>query len=481
MQHTNHNKHTRKAALVSAMAFMAVYVLTYLEHASPIFHFSRATSQQINNSTHTLHIAYEGTGQRNESSRTIISSSSITEVTRDWASRCQQRGHHFARAFVSRNNPLSTSPNSSNNNHPQHSTTTQPPPYWCTQEAYDKKSCKTPTQRLCQPKGLLFVKTPKTGSTTISRIMKRIVSHVAQRSSNVTICQHREDHVNGAGLWYANRDPHHSFLLASVRDPAQRAISRFFWSYVTRHSNGTEEPIFMMDDAFVQDYLNQSTSVASGCTSKGQGGYQLNYISMEPIPEWSAWSPHSPTKVIHSQSVEKNVQNAMAQYDFLLLNERMDESLVLLQLLLGLETSDILSLSFNVGGSYRYEHGKCKQLVKSHISPGMQAYFESDEWYAKNYGDYLLYAAGNRSLDMTIEQLGRTRFDAAMQEFHRLEAKVNGICPQQVPFPCSANGTVLFHTDQPVPHAKIDECIDMVVRQEVQSATASLAIKEDEQ
>jgi len=318
---------------------------------------------------------------------------------------------------------------------------------------------------LCQPKGLLFVKTPKTGSTTISRIMKRLVQKVAQRY-NVDSCQHREDHVNGAGFWYANRSPTQSFLLASVRDPAQRAMSRFFWSYVTQQQSQDNNNNQTMDDSFILDYLNKSTSVASGCTSKGQGGYQLNYISMTPILEWSAWSPHNVTQIVRPTVVEEYVRRTMQAYDFMMVNERMDESLVLLQLRLGLQTSDILSLSFNVGGSYRYEHGKCKQLVKPHISKNMQTFFQSDEWYAKNYGDYLLYAAANRSLDATIETLGRDKFDSAMQEFHRLSTKVNEFCNQQVPFPCSSNGTVLFHTDQPVPHAKIEACIDNVVQQD---------------
>ena len=459
---------TRRAALVAAMALMVVYVLTYMEQTSSFFHFARITANTpgINSTVHTRIHATNDT------------SSSVS----DYAIQCQEKGHQLARSFVnSRHTSLSIIPRNYSNPYPH---ATIPPPYWCTHESYDKKSCKTKTQMLCQPKGLLFVKTPKTGSTTISRIMKRIVQQVAQRStsidSNAEVCQHREDHVNGAGLWYGNRDPDHSFLLTSVRDPAQRAISRFFWSYVTRHQQSTDDinstnQSAIPDDAFIQGYLNKSTAMANGCTSKGQGGYQLNYITMDPISEWSAWSPQTPTNVRRPQIVKQNVQQVLQEYDFMVVNERMDESLVVLQLLLGLEPSDILSLSFNVGGSYRYEHGKCKQLAKSYISPGIQAYLESDEWYAKNYGDYLLWAAANRSLDMTIDALGRTtHFAAAMQEFQRLESKVNDICPQQVPFPCSANGTVLFRTDQPVPHAKIDECVNRIVQQEADEAASSL-------
>jgi hypothetical protein len=41
----------------------------------------------------------------------------------------------------------------------------------------------------------------------------------------------------------------------------------------------------------------------------------------------------------------------------------------------------------------------------------------SDAWYALNYGDYALYAAANHSLDLTIERLGKQRFEKALQMY----------------------------------------------------------------
>ena len=49
-------------------------------------------------------------------------------------------------------------------------------------------------------------------------------------------------------------------------------------------------------------------------------------------------------------------------------------------------------------------HGKERgyvSLQKAHTSPVVREYLESDEWQALNYGDFLLYAAANRSLDLT--------------------------------------------------------------------------------
>jgi Sulfotransferase family len=424
---------TRRAFTLSAMTLVVAYVISHLEESYSTVRATRSMS-----TTTTMYT----------NSTVKIPSTEFTQPVPsaqvDWIPRWQRRGESLARSFW--------------NVHPNN------PHWWCTQDTYDK-SCRDDDHRLCRPKGLLYVKVPKSGSTTISKIVKRIVDAVAQRSHLPHQCQHREDHVVGAGQWYGNRDVPQSFLMASVRQPADRAMSRFFWSYVTRHStsgnNGTEAED--VTDEFIQSYLDTSNSVASGCTSKGQGGYQLNYVSLSKIPEWSAWSPDSPTEVLNPNKVEDLVKQTMLDYDFMILNERMEESLVLLQFLLGLQTGDIVSLSYNVGGSYRYEHGKCKQLIKSHVSDGMQEYFQSEEWQAKNYGDYLLFAAVNRSLDMTIDQIGRTEFDIALQEFRRLETKVNQICNERVPFPCSSNGTVLFHAEKSIPHDKIAQCIDEVV------------------
>jgi len=445
----------KKAFAVGAVSLLACYVVGYIKEVQPEFRSARIISHKNDTAT------------RNTTDAIRISPHDVVTATAmPWAARCIHHGKRYARIFW--NAHLNdTTPTATATDQIIHS-----PPHWCTQDTYDRVSCKNDTQVLCEPKGLLFVKTPKTGSTTLARVVKRIAQNVAKRS-NVDVCQHRENHVDGAGLWYRNRNPQHSFLMASIRDPAKRAMSRFDWSYVTRHSHNSSAPIQLEDD-FIQDYImRKSTNVPTGCTSKRQGGYQLNYITMSFIPEWSAWNPDNPTQVKNSEHVEGHVQQAMMDYDFMLLNERMDDSLVILQLLLGLQAGDIVSLSYNVGGSYRYEHGNCKQLIKSVVSPGMQEFFQSDLWYASNYGDYLLYAAVNASLDLTIDRIGRERFDTAMQEFKRMEAKVNQICSQRVPFPCSATGTVLFHTDHPIPHDKIAQCIDNIVQQEVNEAVSS--------
>jgi hypothetical protein len=236
---------------------------------------------------------------------------------------------------------------------------------------------------------------------------------------------------------YGNREPTKSFLWTSLRDPASRAISRVFFTQVSQFGRPpTDEKILSA--------LHKDTKPQGGTISDGQGGFQLRYLSLEPIKKWSAWNETAPTSVQDPEAIQRNIKQVIQKYDFLALTERLDESLVAMQLLLDLPVSDILSTSSKVGGGYFYvkQKGKsrCVPLQKSFRSPAVQAYLESDEWYAQNYGDYLLYAAANHSLDMTIERLGKERFSGALQEYRDALKLVKEECDAKTSFPCSASG-----------------------------------------
>lgn len=167
-------------------------------------------------------------------------------------------------------------------------------------------------------------------------------------------------------------------------------------------------------------------------------------MSLNHIGRWSAWNETAPTTVQDPKAVQENVEQVIQNYDFLALTERLDESLVVIQLLLDLPVSDILSTSSKVGGGYFYveENGKsrCIPLQKSFRSPAVHAYLESDEWYAKNYGDYLLFAAANQSLDKTIERLGKIRFAKALREYRESMKLVKEKCNADAFLPCYASG-----------------------------------------
>jgi hypothetical protein len=178
-----------------------------------------------------------------------------------------------------------------------------------------------------------------------------------------------------------------------------------------------------------------------GSISDGQGGYHLRYMTVKDIPASSFWSREQKTMVLQPGVLRERVQDVILD---IAVTERMDESLVALQLLMGLRLGDILlTSSSKVGGTFSRSSPKepCIEIQKSFISKRVKEYLGSDEWYAKNYGDYLLYAAANRSLDLTIEGLGRDRFEGALRKYRQAKALVDERCASKAIFPCSANGT----------------------------------------
>jgi hypothetical protein len=124
--------------------------------------------------------------------------------------------------------------------------------------------------------------------------------------------------------------------------------------------------------------------------------------------------------------------------------ERLQESLVVLQLLLHLETSDILYLPSKISGQYSYIFNKpragCYKLQKlPNISVSVNAFLSSPAFYAANYEDYLLYKAANKSLDLTIEWFGRDNFEKALSTY-QLMMKEALECEKEAIFPCSPEG-----------------------------------------
>lgn len=138
--------------------------------------------------------------------------------------------------------------------------------------------------------------------------------------------------------------------------------------------------------------------------------------------------------------------------------ERFDESIVALQLLLGLEPSDILYFSSRDPHQNPYERQPVKrkqntfrcQLVWDWqsilMTPPIQHHLQSAEWFAKNYGDYLLYHASNQSLDRTIMKIGLDTFAKALKDFRQLLQLAQEQC--QPIFPCSSSGFDQYEASQ---------------------------------
>ena len=73
----------------------------------------------------------------------------------------------------------------------------------------------------------------------------------------------------------------------------------------------------------------------------------------------------------------------------------------------------------------------------------MKAYLESDEWKEIIREDLELYKAANRSLDMTIDRLGRGRFEKNLSKFKAALKEANDRCRGRTVFPCTKEGRKL--------------------------------------
>ena len=95
-------------------------------------------------------------------------------------------------------------------------------------------------------------------------------------------------------------------------------------------------------------------------------------------------------------------------------------------MILNLNPGDILYLSSKVAGAYDAgATGGCHKIPEKIEWPGLKEFVSSPYWKRRYKLPNALYAAANRSLDLTIEKLGRERFNKALEEHKRLKSLIN--------------------------------------------------------
>jgi len=70
----------------------------------------------------------------------------------------------------------------------------------------------------------------------------------------------------------------------------------------------------------------------------------------------------------------------------------------------------------------------------------MREYFESDAWANMTQEDLALYQAANRSLDLTIDRLGRHEFQTKLVQYQTGLEISRQRCAANVTFPCTKQG-----------------------------------------
>ena len=152
-------------------------------------------------------------------------------------------------------------------------------------------------------------------------------------------------------------------------------------------------------------------------------------------------------------------------------------------MILKLHISDILYLSSKTSGYAFTGDGKgnvyCVELAKKVTTPEMTEYFASDEWKEMNENDYLLYDVVNRSLDMTIESLGKQAFLSNLDAYRQALKMAEDECQTRVIPPCSADGTLnpdnnCYVRDEGCAH----DCLDnLVASSRIDSVSAATEVE----
>ncbi|GKY99308.1 hypothetical protein MPSEU_000885900 [Mayamaea pseudoterrestris] len=266
--------------------------------------------------------------------------------------------------------------------------------------------------------GFLFVKPFKTGSSTASGLNLRIARNVAARDQqhDFDVCKARSDHV-WANAKYYDRLPDKSFLWTIVRHPTARVVSQFFHFRVSRAKSEPTDRNFIAYMTtgpidMIHDYYLGSLSLQ-------------DYKRGETDPVATA-------------------NHILKEYNFVGITERMDESAIALAMLLNVPIGDLLYLTAKGHGGYDDAGGRdgnvCTFIWPSFVSSGMQAYLDSDDWKEKSHWDTILYDAANRSLDLTIDKLGRERFYDNVAVYKQAKRLSEERCLHNVTFPCSEGG-----------------------------------------
>lgn len=115
-------------------------------------------------------------------------------------------------------------------------------------------------------------------------------------------------------------------------------------------------------------------------------------------------------------------------------------------MLLNIPLGDILYLSAKINGGYD-AYKPCTYIQPSFVTTGMQDFFSSNLWKTKVDRDLALYRAVNRSMDLTIDYLGREEFERRLDSFRTALAMAEARCGPTAVFPCDRNGRINQHTD----------------------------------
>jgi len=312
--------------------------------------------------------------------------------------------------------------------------------------------------------GILFHRPQKTGSTTITGIILRLVHNRGRQQYGFEKCKHRSIHGSGKEFEFVKRDRTKSILLSIIREPTARALSEIFHFEVTVYLHEPTDEFIKQNllrggnymryftDLGVRTYdvqpafgfakelaaENGNITVEMHDTALLANGIKVGKRKIEQIKNY--WK-FGVDKFIHNLT-----RDILDDYDLILIMERMDESLVAFQMLFNLTTKEILYTRARSSGSFSngFSDRPCVYIIPTFKSTGLKKFIASDEWQRHIAPDIEFYKAAHKSLDRTIEALGRTEFEAKLATFRKALKLAARNCEGRVKTMCTNGGKRIF-------------------------------------
>ena len=245
---------------------------------------------------------------------------------------------------------------------------TDPRTVWCPMipETHHHAMSQTPPP----PKGLLFAKTIKTASSTAAAVTMRLARRVGQRlaasssievhhnqqplqdktthtavvppSTTAMMCPHMYVHAHSYTNQFSQRDSAHSFLWTMVRHPQTRAMSAYkYFQLATMGQVPSPEALVAYLEA-TKDQMLQQLRMDRPRINEALGILTIPDKNNHNKTTIARQSPRrrQPFGVVEHRNnplaVAHLIQETVQQYNFIAVSERMEESLIVLLVLLGL-------------------------------------------------------------------------------------------------------------------------------------------------
>jgi len=240
--------------------------------------------------------------------------------------------------------------------------------------------------------GIFYVKVPKTSSSTLAHVTNRIAAKEAKRQNFQTrVCKTHEPmvHASATKLNSSQRDKDKSFLWTVVRHPNDRAVSHYGMQIMF----GQVKP---ENKQFKEKLLVHGSFKAN---------LQLSFMN----------TMNSKVSFLEDEEIPAYVQDILDNYNFVGIYERLHESLVVMSMLNGMNINDVVFY-------YRpTKNARCDSLEEpSWLTDEMKEVLQSSVWTKKQKGDFIMYYALNKKLDMTIDALGREKVQQKVADYDKL-------------------------------------------------------------